>query len=128
MITRAACAQFQDCLRSEPRGTVASFSLIYAKGGVTFGRRAITDLRDFDRRIETNRRLNPNSGADTPTPWGWIASAVLIVAVLALVLTSGNYERTASNNLGSPAPRATAPALAPITPPAQTPSTTGQGR
>ena len=88
----------------------------------------MTDPRDFDRRIETNRQLNPDSGADTPTPWGWIASAVLIVVVLVLVLTSGNYDRTASNTLGSQAPRTTAPAPAPITPPAQLPSTTGQGR
>ena len=26
----------------------------------------MTDPRDFDRRIETNRQLNPDSGADTP--------------------------------------------------------------
>jgi hypothetical protein len=26
----------------------------------------MTDPRDFDRRIETNRQLNPDSGADMP--------------------------------------------------------------
>jgi hypothetical protein len=74
----------------------------------------MTDPRDFDR-MEMERRMA------TPTPWGWIAGAVFVVIVLALIFTSGgNSERTAQNanppTTTGMAPRA-APAPIPATPP-----------
>jgi hypothetical protein len=64
-----------------------------------------------------------------PTPWGWIAGAVLIVVVLALVFTSGEAIRTASNS--PPATTGMAPSPAPpaipVPPSIETPSTNGQG-
>ena len=67
-----------------------------------------------------------------PTPWGWIAGAVFIVIILALVFTSSESNRTASNETNPPAttgmaPR-TAPPMVPVAPPPQSPSTTGGGR
>jgi hypothetical protein len=98
----------------------------------------MTDPRDFDRRMDMDRRIELDSRADPPTPWGWIAGAVFIVVVLTLVFTSGNTNRTASNDEASPpattgmAPR-TAPPLAAVPPAstipsAQIPSTTDQAR
>jgi hypothetical protein len=64
-----------------------------------------------------------------PTPWGWIAGAVLIVVVLALVFTSGEATRTASNS--PPATTGLAPNPAPpaisVPPSIEAPSTSGQG-
>jgi hypothetical protein len=39
----------------------------------------MTDPRHFDRRIETNRQLNPDSGADTP-PASFCLSLSLVVS------------------------------------------------
>ena len=58
----------------------------------------MTHPRDFDRRMETNRNTDSKAG-----PWGWVTGAVFIFVVLILVLTSGNYEKTASNNMDPPA-------------------------
>ena len=93
----------------------------------------MTDPRDFDRRIDLDRRADIDSGS--PTPWGWIAGAVFIVVVLALIFTSGHTTRTASNDRSPPAttgmaPRSTPP-LATVppasgTPPAQSPTSSGR--
>jgi hypothetical protein len=86
---------------------------------------------DMDRRFEMDSRMR------TPTPWGWIAGAVFIIIVLALVFTTGNTNRTASNEASPPATTGMAPRTAPplatvppasTTPPAQLPSTSGQAR
>jgi hypothetical protein len=88
----------------------------------------MSDFRDYDRN-----RMGMESKMGAPTPWGWIAGALFIIVVLALVFTSGDTNRTASNESSPPtttgvAPR-TAPPLATI-PPATTtsPSTNGQAR
>jgi hypothetical protein len=92
----------------------------------------MSDPRDYDRN-----RMEMDSRMGAPTPWGWIAGAVFIIVVLALVFTSGGPNRTASNEPAPPAttgmaPRTTPP-LATIPPatttrPAQSPSTSGQAR
>jgi hypothetical protein len=97
----------------------------------------MTDPRDFDRRMDMDRRLEMDSRVGSPTPWGWIAGAVFIIIVLALVFTSGNTNRTASNDAGPPATTGMAPRTVPppatippptTVPPAQTPATSGQAR
>jgi hypothetical protein len=97
------------------------------------GDRAMTDPRDFDRRMDRQMDMDARTGA--PTPWGWIASAVFIIIVLALVFSSGHNTQTASNQTNPPATTGMAPRTAPLaippatgTPPIQAPSTTGQGR
>jgi hypothetical protein len=70
------------------------------------------------------------------TPWGWIAGAVLIIVVLALIYSSGEVIRTAGDHANPPATTGMAPKSAPRTaPPAitvaprpETPSTSGQGK
>ena len=98
----------------------------------------MTDPRDFDRRMDMERRIEMDSRAGTPTPWGWIAGAVFIIVVLALVFSSGNTNRTATNDVSPPAttgmaprtapPLATVPPASTTPPPAKMPSTTGQAR
>jgi len=92
----------------------------------------MTDPSDFDPRMDMDRRIDMERRMGAPTPWGWIAGAVFILVLLALIFTSGEGNRTASNNEASPpattgmAPRSAPPAVA--VPPAQPPSTTGQSR
>ena len=93
----------------------------------------MTDPRDFDPRPDVDRRIEMEHRMGSPTPWGWIASAVFIIVLLALIFTSSEGTRTASNNTdtGVPATTGMAPRPAPpaiAVPPAQTPSTTGQSR
>ncbi len=90
----------------------------------------MTDPRDFDRRMDMDRRVElERMGA--PTPWGWIAGAVFIVVILALVFASGEGSKTALDDTNPPpattgkAPRTAPPAV--TVPPEQAPSTTGQG-
>jgi hypothetical protein len=90
----------------------------------------MTDPRDFDRRMDMDRRMElERMGA--PTPWGWIAGAVFIVVILALVFASGEGSKTARDDINPPpattgmAPMTAPPAIA--VPPDQAPSTTGQG-
>ena len=90
----------------------------------------MSEFRDYDRN-----RMEMESRMDAPTPWGWIAGAVFIIVVLALVFTSQGPNRTASNEPNPPATTGMAPRppLATIppgtsTPPAQAPSTSGQAR
>ena len=51
---------------------------------------------DMERPIEMEHRMG------SPTPWGWIAGAVFVIVMLALVFTSSERTRTA-NNEGKPA-------------------------
>ena len=89
----------------------------------------MTDPRDFDRRMDMDRRMDfERMGA--PTPWGWIAGAVFIVVILALVFASGEASKTARDDTNPPATTGMAPKTAPpaiAVQPGQTPSTTGQG-
>jgi hypothetical protein len=76
--------------------------------------------RDFDRRWSTNRRWEMERRMGTPTPWGWIAGAVFIIVILALVFTSTESTRMAGTEREQPsttgmAPR-TAPPAVPVTP------------
>jgi hypothetical protein len=75
---------------------------------------AMTDPRDFDRRMEMERQMEMERRMSAPAVWGWIAGAVFIIVILALVFAGGESTRTAP------------PAVA--VPPAQPPSTTGQSQ
>ena len=57
----------------------------------------MTDPRDFDRRWDGQMDMNARTGA--PTPWGWIAAAVFIVIVLALIFSSGRNTQMASDQV-----------------------------
>ena len=64
----------------------------------------MTDPRDFDRRmdlgpdgLDTERPLEMEHRMGSPTPWGWIAGAVFVIVMLALVFTSSEATRTANN-------------------------------
>jgi hypothetical protein len=89
----------------------------------------MTDPRDFDRRMDFDRRLDMERPIEmehrmgSPTPWGWIAGAVFVIVMLALVFTSSEGTRTANNEAGSPAATTTAPPAITVPPP----ETTGQG-
>jgi len=92
----------------------------------------MTDPRDFDPRPGMDHRIEMERRMGSPTPWGWIAGAVFIIVLLALIFTASEGTRTASNtDTGAPAttgmaPRSAPPAIA--VPPAPAPSTTGQSR
>jgi hypothetical protein len=91
------------------------------------GESAMSDPRDFDRRLEMERM--ERMGA--PTPWGWIAGGVFIIVLLALVFASSDGTQTARDDTASPpattgmAPKTAPPAV--TVPPSDMPSTTGQG-
>jgi hypothetical protein len=90
---------------------------------------AMTDPRDFDRRMDMERQAEMESRIGTTTPWGWIAGAVFIVIILALIFAGGENTRTAREDASPPATTGMAPRTAPPTvtvPPGQPPSTTGQ--
>jgi hypothetical protein len=80
--------------------------------------------------------MDMDARTGTPTPWGWIAAALFIVVVLALIFSSGRNTETASNQANPPATTGMAPKTAPLAtmpppasaPPVEAPSTTGQGR
>jgi hypothetical protein len=88
----------------------------------------MTDPRDFDRRMDMGRMdldrpIEMEHRMGSPTPWGWIARAVFVIVMLALVFTSSEGTRTANNEAGSPAATTTAPPAITVPPP----ETTGQG-
>jgi hypothetical protein len=91
---------------------------------------AMTDPRDFDRRLDMDRRMEMERRMGAPTPWGWIAGAVFIIVILALVFTSSDGTRTARNDASPPATTGMAPKTAPpaiaVPPSQQQPSTTGE--
>jgi hypothetical protein len=88
----------------------------------------MSDPRDFDRRLDLERMERMG----TPTPWGWIAGAVFIIVLLALVFASSDGTQTARDDTMSPPPiTGMAPKTAPpavTVPPSDMPSTTGQGQ
>jgi hypothetical protein len=99
----------------------------------------MTDQRDFDRNFDMDRRTDMEAGigSGASTPWGWLAGAIFIIVVLALVFTSGSSTQTARNDVNPPAttgmaPRAMQPPMTTppgtTTPPSTVPSTTGQAR
>ena len=51
----------------------------------------------MDRPLEMEHRMG------SPTPWGWIAGAVFVIVMLALVFTSSESTRTANNDASPPA-------------------------
>ena len=80
----------------------------------------MTDPRDFDqrtdfgRRSDIDRRMDMEHRMGSPTPWGWIAGAVVIIVILTLVFTSGDGTKTASTDDGTPpATTGMAPKIAP---------------
>jgi hypothetical protein len=77
------------------------------------GEIAMTDPRDFDRRMDLERRIQMEERMGAATPWGWIAGAVFVIVVLALVFTSGDTNRTASTDPNPPATTGQAPRTAP---------------
>ena len=85
----------------------------------------MSDPRDFERRAEMDRRLELERMGST-APWGWIAGAVFIVVVRALVFAGGEGSRTAREDANPSATTGMAPKTAPPAVPAP-PSTTGQG-
>lgn len=86
---------------------------------------------DFGRR--TDPRFEMDNRMGSPTPWGWIAGAVFIIVILALVFTSGDGTKTTASNEGTPpattgmAPKTAPPAIT-VPPKMDTPSTTGQSK
>ena len=87
----------------------------------------MTDPRDFDRRMDMGGMgcpLEMEHRMGLPTPWGWIAGAVFVIVMLALVFTSSESTRMANND-ASPAATTTTTAPPAITVPP--PETTGQG-
>ena len=92
---------------------------------------AMTDPRDFDRRMEMEHQMEMERRMGAPTVWGWIAGAVFIIVILALVFAGGESTRTAREDANPPATTGMAPRTAPpavAVPPAQSPSTTGQSQ
>ncbi|OLB70550.1 MAG: hypothetical protein AUI16_25470 [Alphaproteobacteria bacterium 13_2_20CM_2_64_7] len=90
---------------------------------------AMTDPRDFDRRMDMERQAEMERTMGSTSPWGWIAGAVFIVVILALVFAGGDSTRTAREDSSPPATTGMAPRTAPPTvavPPGQPRSTTGQ--
>jgi hypothetical protein len=57
----------------------------------------MTDPRDFDRRMDMERQaeMERSSSMGPTSPWGWIAGAVFIVVILALIFAGGDSTRTA---------------------------------
>ena len=100
----------------------------------------MTNPQDFDpnfnRQTDFGRRTDPRFEMDhrmgSPTPWGWIAGAVFIIVILALVFTTNEGSKTASNEGTPPATTGMAPKTAPpavtVPPRTDTPSTTGQSK
>ena len=59
------------------------------------------------RQMETERRMG------APTMWGWIAGAVFIIVILALVFAGGESTRTAREDANPAATTGMAPRTAP---------------
>jgi len=79
----------------------------------------MSDPRDFDRRWDMDRRMEMDRRMGSPTPWGWIAGAVFIIVILALVFTSSETTRTARTDAEQPATTGMAPRPAPPAVPIQ---------
>lgn len=98
----------------------------------------MTDPRDFGRRMDMGQAdlgrtdlgrtdmdgpLEMDHRMGAPTPWGWIAGAVFVIVMLALVFAGSERTRTANNEGSPPAATTTAPPAITV-PPAET---TGRG-
>ena len=77
----------------------------------------MTDPRDFERRMNLEHGTEIEPRMDSPTPWGWIAGAVFIIAILALIFTSSEATRTTSTDGSPPATTGMAPKPTPPTVP-----------
>jgi hypothetical protein len=80
---------------------------------------------EMERQMDMERRMG------APTIWAWIAGAVFIVVILALMFAGGEGTRTAREDANPPATTGMAPRTAPpavTVPPAQPPATTGQSQ
>jgi hypothetical protein len=78
---------------------------------------------DMERHAEMERTTGMS------TPWGWIAAAVFVIVLLALVFSGGEGTRTAREDANPPATTGMAPKTAPptaVVPPGPPPTTTGQ--
>ena len=87
----------------------------------------MNDPRDFDRRMDMERRAEIERTTGTSTPWGWISAAVFVI--LALVFAGGENTRTAREDASPPATTGMAPRTTPPTvavPPGPPPATNGQ--
>ena len=90
----------------------------------------MTDPRDFDRRMDMERHAEMERTTGMSIPWGWIAAAVFVIVILALVFSGGEGTRTAREDANPPATTGMAPKTAPptaVVPPGPPPATTGQG-
>lgn len=98
----------------------------------------MTDPRDFGRRMDMGQTdlgrtdmgrtdmdgpLEMEHRMGAPTPWGWIAGAMFVIVMLALVFAGSERTRTANNEGSAPAATTTAPPAITV-PPAET---TGRG-
>lgn len=89
----------------------------------------MTDPRDFDRRMDMERQAEMERRMGSTSPWGWIAGAVFIVIILALVFAGGNNTRIAREDTSPPATTGMAPRTAPpavAVPPGQPSAPSGQ--
>ena len=77
----------------------------------------MTDPRDFDRRMDMERQAEMERTTGTSTPWGWIAAAVFVIVILALVFAGGENTRTAREDASPPATTGMAPRTTPPTAP-----------
>jgi hypothetical protein len=75
----------------------------------------MTDPRDVDRRMDMERQAEMERSMGPTSPWGWIAGAVFIVVILALVFAGGDSTRTAREDVSPPATTGMAPRTAPPT-------------
>jgi len=80
--------------------------------------------------MDMERHAEMEHTTGTSTPWGWIAAAMFVIVILALVFSGREGTRTAREDANPPAMTGMAPKTAPTTaavPPGPPPATTGQG-
>src|SRR5690606_19880054 len=86
----AACAPE----RSEPRPVPRVVRRRYQ-----FGRGPMTDYRDPNSRLDMDRHSDVRS---SNAMWGWIAGAVFLVLVLAVIFGLGGSDQQSATDTGSP--------------------------
>jgi len=85
----------------------------------------MTDPRDLDRRLDNDTWMAMDRRMGAPTPWGWIAAAVFIVVIMALILGGTMGTQTARNDTRPPETTGMAPRTAPPAVPVQPQTTPG---
>lgn len=82
----------------------------------------MTDYRDPNTRLDVERRADSRS---SNAMWGWIAGAVFLVLVLAVIFGLGGSDNQTATNTGSPPAATTGTGASPSgsAPPASRPST-----